>query len=459
MTRRRIAIVTPDVVADRMAGPAIRAWNIARVIGRDHDVELFSTRRCDRASTSFRCGLLTRGDAHDVADSVDAIVVQGDVLRTHPALRRARVPIVVDLYDPFHLEVLEQTRGMEPLERRAAVGTAIDVVNEQLRRGDFFLCASERQRDFWLGQLAGAGRLNERSYDHSPDLRRLVAVVPFGVDDAPPVHERQVLRGVVPGIEDGDDVILWGGGIYNWFDPLSLLHAVDRLRARRPRVRLFFAGVQHPNPAVPQMEMNARARALAGELGLVGTHVFFHGWIDYGERQNVLLESDLGVSTHHNHVETDFSFRTRILDHLWAGLPTVATAGDVLGERIAAADAGLTVPPEDVDALCAALATVLEDDAGRVAMAEAARSLGAQLRWSNVTEPLAEFCAGPVRAPDLLASPIARSISRGGNLMPSELVAAGRRAADLARRGEWQQLGDKARRRLGRAPGGELDGR
>ena len=31
------------------------------------------------------------------------------------------------------------------------------VLNQQLTRGDFFLCASNKQRDFWLGQLAGRG--------------------------------------------------------------------------------------------------------------------------------------------------------------------------------------------------------------------------------------------------------------------------------------------------------------
>ena len=103
------------------------------------------------------------------------------------------------------------------------------------------------------------------------------------------------------------------------------------------------------------MEMNARARALADELGLTGTHVFFHEWIDYDARQNFLLESDIGVSTHFDHVETAFSFRTRVLDYLWAGLPTVVTEGDVLAELITEHDAGAAVPAEDVDALELAL--------------------------------------------------------------------------------------------------------
>ena len=45
---------------------------------------------------------------------------------------------------------------------------------------------------------------------------------------------------------------------------------------------------------------------------------FNEDWVAYDDRQNYLLEADVGVSTHLDHVETEFSFRTRILDYLWA---------------------------------------------------------------------------------------------------------------------------------------------
>lgn len=443
-------MVTGDVLAARMAGPAIRAWHMARTLAGEHDVELLSTRACELRSTEFRCAHVSRADLQRLGERVDVVVLQGDVLRYAPALGRSPVAMVVDLYDPFHLEVLEQTRGLDPLARRASVGTSVDVVNEQLRRGDFFLCASSRQRDFWLGQLAAVGRLNEHTYDRSPDLRALLAVVPFGVEDQPPEHVAPAMRGVIPGIGADDEVILWGGGIYNWFDPLSLLRAIDRLRLRRPRVRLFFAGVRHPNPSVPIMEMNARARALADELGLTGTHVFFHEWIDYDARQNFLLESDIGVSVHFDHVETAFSFRTRVLDYLWAGLPTVTTEGDVLAELIDARGAGVIVPAEDVDAIEAALEGILVDESRRHAMGSAARELGQSFRWSTVMGPLTEFCARPVRSPDLLEPRTARAIARGGNLMPYGMLTAAQRAADLARRGEWRSLQAKAVGRIRR---------
>jgi glycosyltransferase involved in cell wall biosynthesis len=333
----------------------------------------------------------------------DVLVFQGWLAHKRPFLLESDKVLVADVYDPLHLEQLEQGRDDGWRGRVLAVQSATAVLNEQLLRGDFFLCASEKQRDFWLGQLAALGRVNPVTYDADKTLRSLIAVVPFGVPEDPPARARPAIKGVVPGIGRDDKVLLWGGGIYNWFDPLTLLHAVDRLRHRRPDVRLFFLGLEHPNPDIPQMRMAVAARELSDRLGLTGAHAFFNeGWVEYDDRQNYLLDADVGVSTHLDHVETAFSFRTRVLDYLWASLPTVATAGDALADLIEARELGLTVPAGDVGALEAALARILDDDQLRTAMAAGAGATAAEVTWPKVLAPLMEFCRGPRRAPDLL---------------------------------------------------------
>ena len=178
--------------------------------------------------------------------------------------------VVADVYDPMHLEQLEQGHDA-PGERGrfdAGAATPARVLNEQLGRADFFLCASSKQRDLWLGPARRArphqpGHLRRRRVAALPARRRAVR------------HRRraargrraQAIRGAIPGIGPDDKVILWGGGVYNWFDPLTLVRAVDRLRASAcPSVRLLFLGMQHPNPGVPEMRMavetqRARRRA------------------------------------------------------------------------------------------------------------------------------------------------------------------------------------------------------
>ena len=49
-----------------------------------------------------------------------------------------------------------------------------------LASGDAFVCASERQRDLWLGALLALGRIDPDAYAADPSLRSLIDVVPFG---------------------------------------------------------------------------------------------------------------------------------------------------------------------------------------------------------------------------------------------------------------------------------------
>ena len=93
------------------------------------------------------------------------------------------------------------------------------------------------------------------------------------------------------------------------------------------------------------MAMAQEAMRLAQKLELDGRSVFFHQeWVPYEERENFLLDADIGVSTHFDHLETRFSFRTRILDYLWAELPIIATQGDSFAELIDRHHFGHVVP-------------------------------------------------------------------------------------------------------------------
>jgi hypothetical protein len=215
------------------------------------------------------------------------------------------------------------------------------------------------------------------------------------------VQTRHGIKGVVPGISESDTVILWGGGIYNWFDPITLIRSVHALSATRPDLRLFFLGVKHPNPSVPEMEVSLKARELAIELNLLDRVVFFNeGWVPYEERANFLLDADLGVSTHFDHLETSFSFRTRILDYMWASLPIVSTDGDTFANIIKAYELGRVVPPEDVPALEHALEDLLYTDGERARAQENVIRYAQDLKWADMLQPLVEFCLNPHRAAD-----------------------------------------------------------
>ncbi len=402
--RRKIVIATGEPLAARMAGPAIRAWAMAVALSEDHNVELVTTGACSITHPRFSIRSAGLAEMRGLERWCDVFIFQGLILSTFRWLIDSNKVLIADIYNPFHLEQLEQAKDQGAEGRARTVSDCTTALNDQLTRGDFFLCASDKQRDFWLGQLSAVGRINPKNYDADETMGSLIAVAPFGVPDEAPVHTRQALKGVVPGIGVDDKVILWGGGIYNWFDPLTLLHAIDRLRQRRPDVRLFFLGLKHPNPDVPEMRMAVAARALSDSLGLTDKYVFFNeGWVEYADRQNYLLEADIGVSTHLDHVETAFSFRTRILDYLWTCLPIVATAGDTFADLIDSKGLGLTVPAGDIEALEEALYTLLDDEAANAECRARLAEVMPGHTWTRVLAPLVKFCRAPRRAADLAA--------------------------------------------------------
>ncbi|KAA9158899.1 glycosyltransferase [Amycolatopsis acidicola] len=401
--RRKVLVITGDAITERMAGPAIRAWNIATVLSGEHEVRLVTVNPLAAPPPApFPVSAARKRDLAGPIDWADIVILQGHVLEMAPALRDSHKIVVCDLYDPMHLELLEQGKSAPDDKRAADLVGVTKVLDRQLERGDFFLCASERQRLFWLGHLAALGRLSPRLYDADPTTQSLLSVVPFGLSAEPPVRTGPGLRASL-GLAESDRVVLWAGGVYSWFDPLTLIRAMDRLRAKHDDARLVFLGMKHPNPEVAEMDIGARTMRLADRLGLTGKHVFFNEhWVPYGERQNWLLDSDCGVTTHFEHVETTFAFRTRVLDYLWAGLPIVTTDGDAFADLVRAEQLGVVVPAEDEEALSAALEKSLYDTEFIEACKERIAVVAQRFAWPQALAPLVEFCRDPRPAADRL---------------------------------------------------------
>jgi glycosyltransferase involved in cell wall biosynthesis len=319
-----------------------------------------------------------------------------------PLLANTDKVVVVDAYDPMHLEMLEQGREQPRATWELLVRSRVALLNQQLSRADLILCASDRQRAFYLGQLAALGRVTPTTYEDDPHLERLIAIAPFGIDAQPPRSSRPATRGVAPGIDDDSRIVLWGGGIYSWFDPLPLIRAVDALAVRQPRTKLVFLGTKHPG--VEPMGIVKDSIQLAKDLGALGRSVVFdEDWVPFEQRGSFLVEANAGVSTHHAHVETEFSFRTRILDYLWAGLPMVVTAGDTFADLVEKERLGIVVPAGDEQALEAALEKVLYDDAFARAARERIEAVRDRFLWERTLEPLRRIAREPRHAADVEA--------------------------------------------------------
>ncbi len=321
--RRRVVVATADAITARMAGPAIRAWRVAAELALDHEVRLVS---------------LTVAELTDPAFSVEA-VRHGRDRRPRRVVRRVRVPGLGHgrAQEPstaptrsswptsttrMHLEQLEQARDdgeQEPppgrarrhrgAQRAAAAGRLLPVRQRQAAR--------PVARSPGVARSGQPGHLRRRPEPRarsstwcpsaSPTTRRSAPVPAIkGVD---PGHRRRRRRHPV------------GRRRLQLVRPA---HADPggrpAARASAPTCGSCSSACATPTPTSPRCAWPSRPGALADELGLTGRHVFFNEeWVPYDERQNYLLDADVAVTTHFHHVETEFSFRTRVLDYLWAG--------------------------------------------------------------------------------------------------------------------------------------------
>ena len=146
----------------------------------------------------------------------------------------------------------------------------------------------------------------------------------------------------------------------------------------------------------PRCASSKTPRHSLDELNLLDRHVFFHDWVPYEDRQNWLLQADVGLSLHLNSLESRFAYRTRMLDNIWCGLPVVATNGDVLADLVERERVGIVVEPNDPDAVADALIVALDPERQRMFRANLG-GLVERNTWENVAAPLLRWCRNPAK--------------------------------------------------------------
>lgn len=396
----KVLLISNDVIGRQMAGPGIRTWELAKLLANEHTVTLLTPTRIDLQHPGVSAEVSTQASVRSCADTHDVVIGQGQILSRYPFLFGHSIAKVVDLYDPSPVGYLETPT---PTTIRGQLESHHALVREHynyLRAGDAFLCASQRQWDFWTGMLMAAGRINPVVYEDDRMLRSLLIVAPFGVPAQAPAHRRRVLKGVWPGIHRDDVVLLWGGGLWEWFDPMMAVEAMSIVGRKRKDIKLFFMGVKRPNATVTTSHTADQTIALADQLGLTNHLVFFNDWVAYEERENFLLEADVGLNVHRDNLETRFSFRTRMMDYIWAGLPIISTEGDPLSDLVRQNQLGLTVPCGNAELLAQAIVQAADAPATRQTWKHNCLATAQEFSWDRVFEPVVAWCRSPVQAKD-----------------------------------------------------------
>ena len=328
-----------------MAGPGIRAFHIAEELAKHFSVTLISKESGGRA----------------------AALRNADVLFGQPSrgFRRQRheQKMVFDLFDPNVLELRELYGNAPNLRQRVHLAAEWSRLAFALATGDLFVCAAPRQRHFYATLQSNDAPWVE---------------VPFGVDLA----ETRVCE------KPQDNVVVWGGGLWEWLDPATAVDAIVQLNAEGLRAKLLFLGRARPNRDLVDRRRDDRFDAL---LRRGQGHVSANDdWVPYRERLAWLRAGKVAIMLHRRTAEAEYSIRTRLFDAIAAAVPVVATRGGFAAGLVEAESLGIVVPPEDAGAVARAVRRLLTDDEFHAKCVKRLELLRPRFAWEVVTRPLVE---------------------------------------------------------------------
>lgn len=397
----RLLIVSHDIIGERMAGVGIRYSEIAKALAFSWQIDVTLAAPAPSESPAAGLQFITyqRGREAQLAGALraaDAVLCYPGALCNLSPVLPDSLPVIVDGYD---LDILEQLAAQTGQPESDIDAWHRNTNEYTLRRGDFFICATQRQRDWWLGCLDAAGRINTANYRADPTFRRMVDLVPYGIPDTPPAPLRPVMRGVWAGVSETDLLALWGGGVWDWFDPFTLIRALVLLQASGLPIKCVFPGARHPAPDAQPSRHFQRFQQAAAEAGVLGKTVLIGDWADYADWAGCLTEATVGVSLHYDHLEAHFSARTRTLSYIWAGLPMALTRGDELADLAARHGVAFLAPPRDAAGVATALLEAISLRA-RPDRAALFRPLQERFAWASCVAPIARFMRAPTRAAD-----------------------------------------------------------
>ncbi|HXI13628.1 MAG TPA: glycosyltransferase family 4 protein [Thermoanaerobaculia bacterium] len=375
----RVLLVCPEPLGHRHpAGVGIRFVEIARAL-RDEGHQLIVLSPDSGAVDGCETAGVDPMSLRNSSQRSDVALIQGHIGNDYFA-HAADIPTAVDLYDPYVIENLHYFKthgpGVFDHDRRTLLLS--------IERGDFFLCASDAQRHFYLGMLLACGKLTPQLFSEDATLDNLISIVPFGV---------QPLVSADPTVKFSHRLIF--GGIYDWYEPRLAIDAIALARRTLDDLTLTFT--HHPNPGTTPQGKTAEAVAYVAAKGYDG-FVNFEPWTPYEDRKAFFDRFGAALITFPPSLETDLAMRTRIFDFLWAGLPVISSPAPGTDPILKQHDAGRTASNNSPEGLAQIIEEVFTLPGLQQQLSDNARRWAGTHQWPVLLEPLLRFCRHPRKA-------------------------------------------------------------
>lgn len=361
MLKRNIVVISeagPPVGATIAEGGSLRAWGIAKSLADAGH----------RVTFLYRVGYEHRVDQQSIDKIKDINFGTWDpATGSNKFLEKAHVVIVrhshaeasmiveklaswqmlvVDCYVPIHVEVSARDADDKLTEYRNFLQDDIRW-NRIVTRGDYFLYASENQKLYLLGFLAGILLLNPLTYR---ELESRLIKLPYCYF----AHEEQHRIEK----ENTNVSILWYGGLYAWFDIGSLVPAIIKLREKHANFKFILAGAR--NPYIGDVSLIRAYEAQMKKLEPIRDCIIEVPYQSYDQRFATYADASAIVYVNKPGLENSLAWRTRLVDYILAKKPILTNGGDPLGEELIADGLAFRFDPSRPATLSEALELALE---------------------------------------------------------------------------------------------------
>jgi glycosyltransferase involved in cell wall biosynthesis len=369
-------------------GGGLRVWGLANALATNgHQVTIGIPSHYLNASIRTVNGILlipyvNVRDLIEVLTSSQAVIyptgaptIANDVL----TLRSQFTICIGDSYVPIHVEVSARTSEDLELEEFHFQENSPQWLRA-IGQSDILLCASESQKTYLLGVLAGSGYLSPKSYKNLK-----IVLVPFGIEknnlSARNILERRT--------KSKKFRILWYGGFYPWFDGSRFAELVKNINLANSesKIEIQITVVGALNPFVNNPAFVEHALGIIEKIKSAG-NVEFIDWLPYNKRHLLLNEIDLVFCFSQPGYENLLAWRTRYLDFIKFHIPLITNNIDPLGEIIVESGAGIHIDSGDPKEMAKVVKQLINYPNKLNEMKNSYSNLEDSLNWLNIINPL-----------------------------------------------------------------------
>ena len=391
--KRSILVVstgnTPSDSSTIVDGNGLRAWGIAKGL-RDQGFQVSLAQPTDSEGMDSAIG--ENGEdlfyyshpnrALELAESFDVVIIPiNSPFKSNLAALMVdhlsdNHTIVLDAIVPIHHEYLARVGDTsENIQRNYE--EMLPVWEKAYSGVDLILCGSERQKSYLIGLLTGTGIIS--AYNAKND--RLV-IVPFGIDSNSKTDE------TIQESEIKENLIVWYGGLYPWYDIQGLKRMVTKLTTEQIAVKFRIRVVGATNPLVNDENFLREARDFEKEL-TENPQVEFISWLPFEERMMAFENANFVLNFNSPSSETYLSSRIRMMDIINSGTPLLTNGGDFLSEKLIGLGAAFRVDLENLESLRSTIQGLVENPEVLANARSIMRNLSDQFTWKSAVNELA----------------------------------------------------------------------